>query len=105
MSGTELEIGAQTRAAGVIAGTIEPIRTTLSDLGNSLSGSAGGFKGSAAVGLSIALEAWFDTAGDLLPVLNEYATHLMAVDSAEARAESRQLESFARLADRLGGGQ
>src|SRR5262245_13193107 len=103
MSGTQLELGAQARAAVLVAGAIEPIQSSLSDVGTAVQVASGGFKGSAAAGLSTALEAWFEAAGDLLPTLNEYAGHLTAVDVTEAQADQRQQESYARLSSRLGG--
>lgn len=102
-SGTELQIGAQARAATKVTNTIDPIQTTLTDLGNNLSTSADGFRGAAASALGTALEAWFEAAGDLLPTLGEYAGHLTAVDVTEADAERRQQEAYARLSSRLGG--
>jgi len=103
MSGTQLELGAQARAAALVAGAIEPIQTSLSDVGNAVQAASGGFRGSAAAGLATALEAWFEAAGDLLPTLNAYAAHLTAVDVTEAQADQRQQDSYTRLSSRLGG--
>lgn len=103
MSDTQLRIGAQAEAAQLVHGAVEPIRTTLEQLGDSLQAASGGFRGGAAAGLGEALEAWFTAAGDLLPTLQEYAAKLVAVDAAEARTEEAQQERFARLAARLGG--
>jgi len=103
MSDTQLQIGAQTEAARLVAAAIEPIQTTLQDLGSALEQAAPGFRGAAAGGLVEAVQAWFTAAGDLLPTLGDYAAKLVQVDQAEAQTESRQLESCSRLADRLGG--
>ena len=103
MADTQLQIGRQSEAARTVADAIEPIQTTLKDLGSSLQGATGGFRGGAAAGLGEALEAWFTAAGDLLPTLQEYATKLVAVDRAEAHTEATQQERYARLAGRLGG--
>ena len=104
MADTQLQIGAQTEAARLVTGAIEPIQTTLQDLATALQGASPGFQGGAAAGLGEALQAWFTAAGDLLPTLGEYATKLVAVDRTEAETEVRQQQSYARLADRLGGG-
>ena len=103
MTDTQLQIGAQTEAARLVMETMEPIQTTLADLGTALEGASAGFKGAAAAGLAEALQAWFAAAGDLLPTLGEYAQKLVAVDQTEAQTETRQLESYNRLAQRLGG--
>ncbi len=103
MSGTELQIGAQARAAGMVAGAIEPLQAALRDLGNDVAAASPGFRGAAAGGLGVALDAWFEAAADLLPTLNEYAQHLTAVDVTEAAADARQQAAFSRLASRLGG--
>ena len=103
MTGTQLELGAQARAAALVAGAIEPIQTSLNDVSNAVQAASGGFKGSAAAGLGTALEAWFEAAGDLLPTLSEYAAHLAAVDVSEAEADQRQQQPYARLSSRLGG--
>ena len=105
MAGTELEIGAQSRAAGLVMGAIDPINATLSDLNSAVAGAADGFRGAAASGLAEALTAWFDAAGELAPVLAEYARKLTEVDVAEAQTELTQRESYSRIATRLGGGQ
>lgn len=105
MADTQLQIGAQTEAARVVAGAIEPIQTILQDLATSLQGASAGFKGGSAAGLGEALEAWFTAAQDLLPTLNEYAVKLVAVDRTEGETELRQQQSYARLAGRLGGPQ
>ena len=103
MVDTQLQIGAQADAARRVIAAIEPIQTTLQDLGTSLQDSADGFRGSAAAGLGEALEAWFTAAKDLMPTLNEYAEKLVAVDQAEATTEASQQARYAALASRLGG--
>jgi uncharacterized protein YukE len=103
MSDTQLRIGAQTEAARLVYEAIEPIQTTLKDLGASLEAASAGFRGAAASGLGEAVQAWFTAAEDLLPTLGHYAQKLVGTDQAEARTESAQLERYARLADRLGG--
>lgn len=103
MSDTELQIGAQAEAAQLVVGAIEPIQTTLENLGTAIQGASSGFLGGSASGLAQALEAWFTAASDLLPTLSEYATTLVAVDTAEAQTEIQQQERFARIAGRLGG--
>lgn len=105
MTDTQLQIGAQSEAARLVAAAVEPIQTTLQDLGNTLQGASGGFRGGAAAGLAEALEAWFTAAGDLLPTLQEYAAKLVAVDVTEARTEEAQQDRYNRLATRLGGAQ
>jgi hypothetical protein len=105
MPDTQLQIGAQAEAAQLVLAAIDPIQTTLADLGTALQGASGGFRGGAAAGLADALEAWFTAAGELLPTLQEYAAKLVAVDATEARTEQDQQERYARLAARLGGAQ
>lgn len=103
MSDTQLRIGAQTEAARLVYEAIEPIQTTLKDLGTSLEAASDGFRGGAASGLGEAVQAWFTAAGDLLPTLGQYAQRLVETDRAEAGTEAAQLERYAHLADRLGG--
>ncbi|MBC7633922.1 hypothetical protein [Aeromicrobium sp.] len=105
MSGTELEIGAQTRAATALTSATEPIRSTLSDLATSFEGAATGFKGASASALVEALTHWFEAANELPSIMHHYAANLMAVDTTEARSDIRSTESYGRLAGRLGGPQ
>jgi uncharacterized protein YukE len=105
MADTELEIGAQTRAAGVLVDAIEPIQTAIKDLGTSLEGASGGFKGAAAGGLAMAVQAWFEAAAELPPILGQYASKLVLVDTTEGESDLRQQEAYGRIATRLGGPQ
>ncbi|MEV7397653.1 hypothetical protein [Aeromicrobium sp. NPDC092404] len=105
MADTELEIGAQTRAAGVLIDAIDPIRTALQDLATSLECAAGGFKGASAGGLATAVQAWFEVATELPAILDLYATKLVEVDSTEGRTDLQQREEYGRIATRLDGPQ
>lgn len=105
MADTELEIGSQAEAAGVVLEAVGPIQTTLEELGTTLQGSAGGFKGGAAAGLAEALGAWYEAASELIPTLQAYAGNLVAVDEAEAQTETSVQQRYTRLAGRLGGPQ
>src|SRR6478672_8591666 len=83
-------------AAQAVADAIEPLQTTLSDLGATIETEAGaGFKGQAAAGFGEAVNAWFDVAVTLGPILDGYAQSLMYVAQAHRAGQ---------LADRLGGG-
>jgi len=105
MADTELEIGAQTRAAGVLVDAIEPIQTAMKDLGTSLEGASSGFKGAAAGGLAMAVQAWFEAAAELPPILGQYASKLVQVDATEGETDLQQREAYGRIAMRLGGPQ
>ena len=103
MADTQLQIGAQTEAARLVTGAIEPIQTTLQDLATALQGASPGFQGGAAAGLGEALQAWFTAAGDLLPTLGEYATSWSRSTGPRPRPRSGS-SRLRRLAGRLGGG-
>jgi uncharacterized protein YukE len=105
MSDTELEIGAQTRAARAVAEGIPGITTVVQDLGTALEGSMSGFRGASAAAFVEAVTAWFEAAQDLGPTLADYAEKLVATDTAAARTETAQDERYQHLAARLGGPQ
>ena len=92
-------------AAQAVAEAIEPLQTTLSDLGATIETEAGtGFKGQAAAGFGEAINAWFDVAVTLGPILDGYAQSLMYVAQEHAPNDVAPAERAGQLADRLGGG-
>lgn len=103
MSGTELQIGAQARAAALVTGALPDVESTLRDLGAAVADASEGFRGGAAGALAEALSAWYDAAGDLIPTLSAYAAKLTAVDETAAETEQRQHAAYSRIAGRLGG--
>jgi len=106
MSDTELEIGAQARAAQTVQQALDPVQTTLRNLADALQSSGTGFAGNAAAGFADAATAWFEAAQDLLPTLQEYAANLVATDMTASTTDAEQQAAYAaRLASRLGGGQ
>ncbi|WP_199424613.1 WXG100 family type VII secretion target [Actinotalea solisilvae] len=103
MTGTELTIGDQRRAASLVAEATTPIDATLTDLAKTISTSMSGFAGGAAASFIAAVEEWFTVAGQLIPTLHSYADKLVAVDATVAAQEQQQQTAYARLAARLGG--
>ena len=103
MSGTELELGAQSRAAAVLGNAIGPIQDVLKDLATSLEADAPGLRGASGSGLGKALSAWFEVATDLPEILGTYARNLVEVDVTEAKADAHSQDTFSRIAGRLGG--
>ena len=92
-------------AAQAVADAIEPLQTTLSDLGATIEAEAGaGFKGQAAAGFGEAINEWFDVAVTLGPILDGYAQSLMYVAQEHQTNDVVQAERAGQLADRLGGG-
>jgi WXG100 family type VII secretion target len=92
-------------AAQAVADAIEPLQTTLSDLGATIETEAGaGFKGQAAAGFGEAINAWFDVAVTLGPILDGYAQSLMYVAQEHQTNDVAQAQRSGQLADRLGGG-
>lgn len=103
MSSTELQIGAQSRAAALVVEAVTPIDTALTDLANGISTQMSGFAGGAAAAFISAVEEWFTAAGELIPTLHGYAEKLVAVDATAAAQDQRQQEAYTRVAARLGG--
>lgn len=92
-------------AAQAVAQAVEPLQSTLSDLGATIETEAGkGFKGQAAAGFGEAITAWFDVAVTLGPILEGYSQNLMYVAQEHATNDVQQAERASQLADRLGGG-
>jgi len=92
-------------AAQAVAEAIEPLQTTLSDLGATIETEAGaGFRGQAAAGFGEAITAWFDIAVTLGPILEGYSQNLMYVAQEHATNDVAQATRAGNLADRLGGG-
>lgn len=92
-------------AAQAVAEAVEPLQTTLRELGATIETEAGkGFRGQAAAGLGEAVGEWFDVAVTLGPILDAYAQHLTYVAQEHATNDVTQAERAGQLADRLGGG-
>jgi uncharacterized protein YukE len=92
-------------ASQAVAEAIEPLQTTLSDLGAIIETEAGaGFKGQAAAGFGEAITAWFDVAVTLGPILEGYSQNLMYVAQEHGTNDAAQVQRAGQLADRLGGG-
>lgn len=102
MTETQLVIGEQAAAARVVVAAMEPLRTQLKALSDAAQSASSGYVGGSANACAQALGAWFEAAGNLLPVMEQYAADLAQVDQTELRTEERQQASFARLAARLG---
>ena len=92
-------------AAQAVADAVEPLQTTLQELGATIETEAGkGFKGQAAAGFGEAVNEWFDVAVTLGPILDGYAQSLMYVAQEHATNDTEQATRAGQLADRLGGG-
>lgn len=93
-------------AAQAVADAVEPLQATLRDLGADIETAAGtGFKGQAAAGFGEAVNAWFEVAVSLGPVLEGYSQSLSYVAQEHATNDVEQAERAGRLMDRLGGAQ
>ncbi len=90
-------------AAQAVADAVEPLQTTLRDLGADVETAAAGFKGQAAAGFGEAIGAWFDVAITLGPILEGYSQNLMYVAQEHAANDHQQAVDAGRLTDRLGG--
>jgi WXG100 family type VII secretion target len=92
-------------AAQAVADAVEPLQKTLQDLGATIETEAGkGFSGQAAAGFGEAVNAWFDVAITLGPILEGYSQNLMYVAQEHATNDVSQADRAGQLADRLGGG-
>jgi uncharacterized protein YukE len=92
-------------AAEAVAAALEPLQTTLKDLGATIETDAGaGFKGQAAAGFGEAVNEWFTVAMTLGPVLEGYSQSIMYVAQEHATNDVEQATRSGQLADRLGGG-
>jgi len=97
---------AEMQAAAVAAAdAVEPLRTTLRDLGADVETAAAGFRGQAAAGFGEALSAWFEVAITLGPILEGYSQNLLYVAQEHATNDHQQAVDAGRLTDRLGGVQ
>lgn len=83
-----LELGAQTRAAQLVADAVPEVVGVLDGLGRQISAVAGGFRGASAAGLAEALGEWFTAVKALPAVMSSYAAALAAVDRAAAAADA-----------------
>src|SRR6478609_10936173 len=80
-------------AAQAVADAVEPLQTTLQELGATIETEAGkGFKGQAAAGFGEAVNEWFDVAVTLGPILDGYAQSLMYVAQEHATNDVAQAE-------------
>ncbi len=92
-------------AAQAVAEAVEPLQQTLSDLGSTIETASGaGFKGQAAAGFGEAINAWFEVAISLGPILDGYSQNLMYVAQEHQTNDVEQATRAGQLAERLGGG-
>ncbi|SEB82094.1 Proteins of 100 residues with WXG [Nocardioides exalbidus] len=92
-------------AAQAAADAIDPLQSSLRDLGATIETEAGkGFKGQAAAGFGEAINAWFDVAVTLGPILEGYSQSLMYVAQEHATNDTEQATRAGQLNERLGGG-
>lgn len=92
-------------AAQAAADAVEPLQTTLQELGATIEAEAGrGFKGQAAAGFGEAINEWFNVAITLGPILEGYSQSLMYVAQEHATNDAEQAVNASNLTDRLGGG-
>ena len=92
-------------AAMAVADAVEPLQSTLRDLGADVETAAAGFKGQAAAGFGEAISAWFEVAITLGPILEGYSQSLMYVAQEHATNDHQQAVNAGRLMDRLGGAE
>ena len=92
-------------AAQAVADAVPPLHDTLRELGAAIeTEAAAGFRGQAAAGFGEAVNAWFDIAVSLGPILEDYAQDLTSLAQEHAANDLTQAERAGQLADRLGGG-
>lgn len=92
-------------AAQAVADAVEPLQTTLQELGATIESEAGkGFRGQAAAGFGEAINEWFTVAITLGPILEGYSQSLSFVAQEHATNDVEQATRAGQLADRLGGG-
>ncbi len=92
-------------AAQAAAEAVGPLQETLRTLGATIESEAGtGFRGQAAAGFGEAINAWFDVAVTLGPILEAYSQDLVHLAQEHATNDVAQAERAGLLADRLGGG-
>ena len=85
-------------AAQAVADAVEPLQKTLQDLGATIETEAGsGFSGQAAAGFGEAINAWFDVAITLGPILEGYGQTLMYVAQEHATNDVAQIQNLAVL--------
>jgi uncharacterized protein YukE len=98
-----LTYGEPSTAAHTLIESIGPLQQTLTATAERVETVAPGFSGAAAVGLVEALTAWFESAGTLGPVLQEYSEALVAIDATHATNDVVQHQTYSELHNRLGG--
>jgi WXG100 family type VII secretion target len=92
-------------AAQAAADAVDPLQQTLRDLAATIETEAGtGFKGEAAAGFGEAVNAWFNVAVSLRPILEGYSQNLTYLAQEHATNDTEQATRAGQLADRLGGG-
>ena len=85
-------------AAQAVADAVQPLQQTLQDLGATIETEAGrGFSGQAAAGFGEAVNAWFDVAVTLGPILEGYSQSLMYVAQEHATNDVAQAERAGQL--------
>ena len=101
MDRTELTLGAQTRAAGMVGDSLEPLHESLRRLAAELEAHEDGFRGGAAHGFGAAASAWFGVARELLPTLRTLQDGLARTDRTTGRVDRREATSFGHIGDVL----
>ena len=91
-------------AALAVADAVDPLQATLRGLGTDIETAASGFKGQAAAGFGEAINAWFDVAVSIGPILDGYAQSLVGLAQDHAANDRQVAVDTGRLQQRLGGG-
>lgn len=102
MADTELQVGAQTRAANLIGTALPDISQRLRQVGEDLEAQMTGFQGASAAAFAQAVSGWLESAAQLPGALSAYASKLIETDQAAATNDAQQSTGFTRLQGRLG---
>ncbi|MBK8756393.1 MAG: hypothetical protein IPM08_04590 [Actinomycetales bacterium] len=100
---TELVIGAQRHAAGIVAGSAPVLGDALKALGQGISEEAPGFTGAAASAFYAAFGGWAKTGGRIPEAVMQYAGRLVEVDRAVAQSQATQSAAYLRARRQLAG--
>ena len=100
---TELELGAQIRAAGTVADALPQVEQTLRDLTRELQTGLEGLRGASGAAFAAAVGAWLEVAAGLVPTLGYLAEGLVKTDLVEATTDAHGSASFSIIQSVLDG--
>lgn len=100
---TELDLGAQSRAAQIVAQAVPGLQDALKTGAEAIGAEVDGFTGSAAGAFYTALKAWYVVGSQIPQGVGRYALNLATTDANIGANQTSTVQSYSNARTRLSG--